>query len=262
MQRTLATFLLVALATPARPDEGATPLKVDWAVDGAATGGALVLWGASELAKGTLAPPTCRWCGTPAFDADVRRALLWSNHKTAAVFSDVLSFSVPAGVAVYDVLEARVAGDVNTAGADVLVITEAVAVSGVLTQAAKYATARQRPYAYYGTGDNGRDDHASFWSGHTSAAFSAAAAGGMVAQLRGYSGWPWVYGVGFTAAAATGYFRIAADKHWFTDTLAAAASGTAMGLAVPWLHRSAGAPHNMHVVLVPGGVAISAAFKS
>jgi membrane-associated phospholipid phosphatase len=223
--RYLAALLLAAIALPARPDGGPSSLHVNWALDGAVTGGALLLWGASELGKGALSPPTCRWCGTPSLDADLRKVVVWSTTKTAAELSDVLMFSVPAGVVAYDVLAGHAAGgDMTNAGADALVITEAVAISGVLTQAAKYATARQRPYAFYGTGANGRDDHSSFWSGHTSAVFSAAAAGGMVAQLRGCPGWPWLFGVGFTAAAATGYFRMAADKHWLTDVVASAAS--------------------------------------
>jgi membrane-associated phospholipid phosphatase len=255
MSTPLAALLLIVLTGSGRADEGTASPTVDWTVDGAITGGMLALWGVSELASGTLSPPRCRWCGTPGLDADVRNALAWSNKGTAAFASNVLVLSVPAGIAMYGVLAARAAGDVKTVPADLLLVGEAVAISGVLTQAAKYATARQRPYAYFGTGYNGRDGHASFWSGHTSFAFSAAAAGGTVARLRGYAGWPWVYGVGFTAAAATGYLRVAADKHWLTDVLAAAVSGTAVGLAVPLLHRAV--PRRMRVVLVPGGIALA-----
>ena len=102
------------------------------------------------------------------------------------------------------------------------------------------------------------DSRLSFWSGHASIAFSAAAAGGSVAQRRGYAGWPWVYAVGFGAAATTGYLRIAADQHWLTDVLAGAVVGTAVGFAVPWLHRGEGNGNIQAQVLpLPGGFVIT-----
>ncbi|HET9554449.1 MAG TPA: hypothetical protein VFP50_15910 [Anaeromyxobacteraceae bacterium] len=36
-------------------------------------------------------------------------------------------------------------------------------------------------------------------------------------------------------AAATGWLRVAADRHWATDVLAGAAAGTTVGLVVPLL---------------------------
>jgi membrane-associated phospholipid phosphatase len=82
----------------------------------------------------------------------------------------------------------------------------------------------------------------------------------MLAQLRDDPAWPWVYGVGFTAAAATGYFRMAADKHWLTDVLTGAVTGTAVGLAVPWLHRRRPDGHALRLSVVPGGVAVAGEF--
>ena len=117
-----------------------------------------------------------------------------------------------------------------------------------------------RPYAYYSAADVSRDDHLSFWSGHTVVAFSAVAAGGTVARLRGYDGWPWVYAVGFTGAALTGYFRMASDNHWFTDVLASAAVGTGVGIAVPWLHRSCSTTVNYRVLPTFGGLAVAGTF--
>lgn len=59
--------------------------------------------------------------------------------------------------------------------------------------------------------DCGVDDpHYSFWSGHTALAFASS---GRRVQIT------------IPLAASTGYFRIAADKHWLTDTLAGAGIG-------------------------------------
>jgi len=251
-----AALLAASLAAPAAAEERPTPVSVDWAVDGGVTGGALALWIGSEAAKDQLAPPECRWCQTSSLDARVRDLVVWSSTKGAANASNAMVVAVPLGVAVYDGVRV---GSLGAALPDVLLIGEAVALSGLIAQGTKFIAARQRPYAYHGTQPlEGVDDHLSFYSAHTTIAFSAVAAGGMLAQLRGDPAWPWVYGVGFTAAAATGYFRMAADKHWLTDVLAGAATGTAVGLAVPWLHRNPSAAGAIRISPAPRGVVLSA----
>jgi membrane-associated phospholipid phosphatase len=257
--RALAALTLFASAMPSRSDES-PGLDVSWTVDGAITGSALTAWGISELSKGSLAPTSCRWCSAGGLDSTVRDAVTWSNTRTAATLSDVLLFAVPVGVVAYDVLAARGSGSIQEPGKDVLVITEALAIAGVLTQTAKYAFARVRPYAYFGHSDTARDDHLSFWSGHTVVAFSAAAAGGTVARMRGYAGWPWVYAAAFTGAALTGYSRMAADRHWLTDVLASAAVGTGTGILVPWCHRLRPSTVNLRFVPTPGGLAVAGEF--
>jgi membrane-associated phospholipid phosphatase len=247
-----------ALAPAAPPPRAPQAVEVDWTVDGAITGGALVVWLGTELMKDELAPSSCRWCAVNGLDGDVRDAVVWSDPKQAKTVSDLLVLGVPLGVAAYDSV---VMGGVRRALPDVLIIGEAVAVAGALGQLTKFMAARQRPYALYGTlPSEGVDDHLSFYSAHTTVAFSAAAAGGMLAQLRGDEHWPWVYGVGFTAAAATGYFRMAADKHWLTDVLVGAATGTAVGLAVPWLHRRQDGPPPVTVAVAPGWVGVNGRF--
>ena len=260
MPRLLATLALLALTPCALGDEPPRPLEVNWVLDGVVTGATLTAWGVSGLLDNTLAPRTCRWCGTLGVDARAREAVAWSNPGAATRTSDVLAVALPLGVGLYDLLAARAAGDIGLAGQDVLLIGESVGVASVISQVARFTTARQRPEAYYGGGSGGRADHLSFWSGHSATVFSAVAAGGTVARLRGYQGWPWVYAVGFTAAATTGYFRMAGDQHWLSDTLVGAAVGTGAGLLIPWLHRSGGGPADLRVVPLPGGLAVAGGF--
>jgi membrane-associated phospholipid phosphatase len=251
----LAALALARGAAAAEPPP--QPVQVDWTVDGAITGGALVLWLGSEAMKDTLAPATCRWCAVNGLDTGVRDAVVWSDPTKAKTVSDLMVVGVPLGVVVYDGV---MMGGVKRAGPDVLIVGEAVAVAGAVAQLTKFLAARQRPYATYGTlPPEGVDDHLSFYSAHTTIAFSAAAAGGMLAQLRGDPHYPWVYGIGFTAAAATGYFRMAADKHWFTDVLTGAVTGTAIGLAVPWLHRRQEGPP-VSLAAAPGWIGVSGRF--
>ncbi len=246
-------------ASPAQPGEAgaARPgLRVDLRLDSTLTGAALVAWGALELAQDRLVPARCRWCTAPGIDVDARRALAWSSTEGAKLASDALLLSIPGAFAVYDVLATRDDGGLRTAVEDVLVVAEAVALTGIATDVAKYSFARLRPYATDGGAGLGAESRVSFWSGHTALAFAAAAASGSVAQMRGYPGWEWVYGLGFGAAAATGYFRLAADQHWLTDVVAAAAAGTGIGFLVPWLHRSA-LPGRITVLVLPDQVAVA-----
>jgi len=234
-------------------------LNVNWVVDGVVTGTTLALWVLPEFFKDSLAPAEARWYFPPGIDVSVRTALVWSNPAPAAVTSDILVAAVPVGLGLWVFLEAEAAGGLRTAAEDLLVITEAMTVAGALTTITRYTTARIRPYAYYGQGSGVPEDHLSFWSGHTTTAFSAAAAAGYVAQIRGYASWPWVYAVGFTAAGAVAYFRVAGDKHWMTDVLVGAAMGTGIGFLVPWLHRSNPAL-SLRVVPLPEGLAVAGRF--
>jgi membrane-associated phospholipid phosphatase len=234
-------------------------LKVNWVVDGLITGTTLALWVLPEFFKSSLAPAEARWYDPPGVDVGARAVLVWPNPAPAATTSDILVAAVPLGLGLWVFLEAEAAGGLRTAAEDLLVITEAITVAGALTTVTRYTTARIRPFAYYGQGTGVPVDHLSFWSGHTTTAFSAAAAAGYVAQIRGYDSWPWVYAVGFTAAGAVAYFRVAGDKHWMTDVLVGAAMGTGVGFLVPWLHR-ASPQLGLRVAPHPGGIAIAGRF--
>ncbi len=248
----------VAVASPVSTVD-LTALKVNWAIDGTVTGVTLALWVLPELFKDSLAPATARWYTPPGLDVSVRMAIVWSNPDPAALTSDVLVLALPLGLGLWDFFEAHAAGGTRTAAEDLLVITEAMTIGGALTTVTRYTTARIRPYAYYGNGTGVPEDHLSFWSGHTTTAFSAAAAAGYVAQIRGYDSWPWVYVTGFTGAAAMSYFRMAGDKHWMTDVIVGATVGTGVGFLVPWLHRSS--PQlSLRVVPIPDGLAVAGKF--
>src|SRR5437870_2234290 len=85
------------------------------------------------------------------------------------------------------------------------------------------------------------DDDASFYSGHTSAAFAVATSFATCASMRG-DGEAWVaWAAGLPLAALTGYLRIAADRHYLSDVLVGAGAGTLFGTLVPRLLHSPGA---------------------
>jgi hypothetical protein len=131
--RAVAGLLAAALAAPAPAADRPAPaaVTVDWKVDGAITGGAIALWLGSELAKDSLAPAGCRWCATNSFDTGARDAVVWSDLTAAKHVSDALVLAVPAGVALYDGLAV---GGARAAAPDLLLVGEAIAISGVLAQ--------------------------------------------------------------------------------------------------------------------------------
>lgn len=261
--RAALAFLAAASALCARADP--RPLRHDLRVDGALTAGAAVLWLSSELAKGKLAPSSCRWCAENRLDGAARNALVWGYGDHAARASDLFAFALlPGAIATHQLLAARGQGDTREGWVDLLIVAEAAALSVDLNQIVKLSVGRQRPFVHHGNWREadrpaGADDNLSFYSGHSALAFSLAAAAGTVSDLRGYRSAPWVWGAGMTLAATIGYLRIAADKHYLTDVLTGAALGTAAGIALPRLlhgRRDGGEPSAAAVTAVPLGVVI------
>ncbi|HET8539885.1 MAG TPA: phosphatase PAP2 family protein [Anaeromyxobacter sp.] len=235
----LALALAAASAFPAPARAQPHPLQYDLRVDAAIALGTWAVYGTSELAKSHLAPSSCRWCDPGKIDAKVRDALVWGYIDHAQTASDVMAFAVfPLAMTTHQVLAARGAGDTGAGWVDVLLVAEAVGIAMDVNQAVKFAVGRQRPFVHYGNwSDPNRqpdpDDNLSFYSGHTTFTFAVAAAAGTVSSMRGYRSAPWVWGVGMTLATATGYLRIAGDKHYLTDVLVGAATGLTAGIVIP-----------------------------
>ena len=240
---------LAALAPPR--------LTLDLKTSAIVTGAELALIGLSVAFKDQLVAPTCRWCQPPQFDGWARDLLRWNDTSAASTASDALQLLIPAGAAATLWVQAAPHGQRQVLE-DLLVLTESATSAMLLTQGAKYAVGRLRPDAWARGTIESPDDKVSFWSGHTSFAFSTAAAATQIARLRGRSGWRWLGVATFSAAALTGYLRIAADRHWTTDVLAGAAVGTATGLVVPLLAYQPVDGRRTAVLLAPapGGLAV------
>jgi membrane-associated phospholipid phosphatase len=204
-------------------------------------------------AAGTLAPRfltdesktwTCRWCDRDErggdtlndLDAAVRRHWRWSDRERAHTWSNVtLGLSVVGPTAAF---AAARGGFGDGFGGEMLIVVEAAALNMAVTQGTKYLFRRERPWAHFddplrGEHLGSRNGVLSFASGHASLAFALAVSTGSLASLRGDDGKEWVWATGLTAAAATAYLRVAADKHYFTDVLAGAAIGATVGWVVP-----------------------------
>jgi membrane-associated phospholipid phosphatase len=237
--------LLALWGSPAR---AADELHVDWKVDGAITGAAFALWGGSQLLQGHLAATTCRWCQPGSIDTSIRDSLRWDDTGAANLASNIAAFAfVPVASVGLLVLGSHAEDRTGETASNALLMAESVALAGDANQLFKFAVGRERPFVHALPPDqksqtaNPADNNTSFYSGHTSFAFSLAVSAGTIASIRRYRWAPVVWAAGLTGAALVGYLRIAADRHYFTDVLTGAGAGAAFGFAVPALHRGGGA---------------------
>jgi membrane-associated phospholipid phosphatase len=253
-----AVALSCVLGSRARAEDD---LRYDWRIDGAVTAAAFAFWGGTQLFESSLAASNCRWCNPGSIDASVQGALRWNDTSAANLASNLGAYLfVPLTSLGLLALDAQQEGRLGELPGDGLVIAEAVALNGALTQIVKFAVGRERPFVHALPADqkpltaHPADNNVSFYSSHTSFAFALAVSTGTVASMRRTRWAPAIWAAGLVSAAAVGYLRIAADQHYFSDVLVGAAAGSAIGFGVPYgLHRDAGA---FAVSPVPGGGAM------
>jgi membrane-associated phospholipid phosphatase len=126
--------------------------------------------------------------------------------------------------------------------------TEAILIGGAVASAIKLTVGRARPYSVRDTNPSdfgflrglrkGRD-YMSFPSGHTLAAFAAAAAVSNEAS-RWWPGSQWYVGTAmYGGAAAVGLSRMYDNQHWASDVIMGAGIGTFAGnKVVRYAHRT------------------------
>jgi membrane-associated phospholipid phosphatase len=251
--RVLLSFTAALVSVSVNADEPIRELRYKMTTDVTVTAiGAVGLLG-TNLFQGSLAPATCHWCdrnsdgsdSLNSLDRGIRNTFKWSNPESAASWSNLTAFAIlPVSVLSLTALSASRAGQLNGLGVDALVIAEAVILTGDLNQLVKFTAGRERPFVHDLMADQKSqtsspdDNNTSFFSGHSSFAFSLAVSSGTVASMRGYHYAPWIWGAGMTAAVGTAYLRVAADRHYFTDVMTGATVGSATGFLVPYLfHR-------------------------
>ena len=122
--------------------------------------------------------------------------------------------------------------------------SETMMLAGSLTTFAKGTARRIRPYAYNPdvpmVEKSTAEARRSFFSGHTSVAFSSAV---FLSTVYGdyfpQSRWrPYVWSGTLLAAGMTGYLRYESGEHFPTDILVGAIVGSAIGYLVPAFHKA------------------------
>jgi membrane-associated phospholipid phosphatase len=135
---------------------------------------------------------------------------------------------------------------------------EALLASASLVQFVKNITYRPRPEVFLGI-TGGVSPHQSFYSGHTTAAFAVVTSTYVLytetfPEDRAVR-WAFLGGAG--VAATVGVLRVVAGKHYPTDVLVGAATGTLIGWGVPALHRRSSP---LTLSAGPGGLAVQGRF--
>lgn len=262
--KTIVTIVLLAaffFSSAAIAETG--KLRYDWKLDIAATSVSMVGWAIMEGAMNKIAPASCRWCQVGSFDRWGRNNLKWSNigaaNSAAYVTGYGLSMLSAFGL---DAIAASREKELSNFWPDALIIAESAAVSSLACQIVKVSVGRERPRSYFGQGAQIPSSNTSFYSGHTTLAFSLAVSSGTVAWMRGYEMAPWIWGSGLAIAATTAYLSVAADRHYLTDVITGAGLGSAFGFAIPYLfHRPRGKKENtpmFSALPVPGGGVLTA----
>jgi len=260
----LAAVFFAVRIEPSAHAQSRSPdgLRYDLWADIPVTAGAAGVALALELLKGPIAPRSCRVCGVDGLDAAVRGALRWDDPAAADAASDWTGFVLTPAVALgTGALAAGVDHRFRDAPSSALVIAETTALAVALDDIVKLLVARQRPYVHFADSPEpaarDADANLSFYSGHTNLAFAVAVASGTVASMRGYRLAPVVWATSLPLAAVTGYLRVAADKHYFTDVLTGALVGAAAGFLVPFVfHRASAATPDPGTMPAPQGRAM------
>jgi len=247
------TVLILALLLPSVA--GAAPLDFGSNVHDVSAG---EVAGIGGIGAGAIlvellwhAPDPAHWSGPVLFDGAVRDAIGGKSdgvRRAAARGRDAGEL----GLIAYPMLiDAGVVAWLSKGRGDVArrlfaVDAEALAVNALLTSIVQRAVGRERPFAQ-GCGTVGHpactspdDRNTSFFSGHTSFAFTAAT---LLCFQHGRlnlygDGDRFVCPAALAVASLTGLLRIGADRHWATDVLTGAAVGAAAGSVVSITHIS------------------------
>jgi len=225
---------------------------------------AAAVWALPWAFEDELAPGRCAPCDPSDVNAFDRTAIGFDN-RGARVASNVGAFGVPALAGIASLFDAARFGR-GAALEDLVLVAESVAISGAVNQVVKQGFRRPRPYMYDAelAEESGTawKNYLSFYSGHTSTAFAAATSFATIFALRRPDD-PWrfaVWGAGLAASTMVGACRVLAGRHFWTDVIAGAVAGSAVGVLVPRMHlrrRSArGEGVSARIVAGPGSAAV------
>jgi membrane-associated phospholipid phosphatase len=162
------------------------------------------------------------------------------SSRAASISDMLLAVDVSAPVALF-----VGTGLDRETGKRTLIYAEALLVNLGMNAVVKGLVARPRPYTYSDdpnvvafAASQGKDAHASFYSDHSSTTFAASVTGALLfAQTTDdINARAAVWAVELALASATADLRTRAGMHFYSDVLVGAAVGSAIGVAITWLH--------------------------
>ena len=100
-----------------------------------------------------------------------------------------------------------------------------ISLNGIITNLVKMTVKRQRPDSFYKTRADADDSFRSFYSGHTSTTFALGTSNAILLSEAYPDKRKLIWFTNLSLAAATGYLRIAGDKHYLSDVFCGGIAG-------------------------------------
>jgi len=226
MMSTTST-IVEASASPYR-----TRLDIDLPIAGLGLAGA-------SIAFVPIPPASCLPnCVIPAGLSSIDRSVIGNYSEQTHTIADIGVLTLVLAPLALDLLDSGGDGFFE----DATVYIEALALAQAATQLTKVAVRRNAPFVYDPNVPlevkSTTDANRSFFSGHTTMAFTAATAYSVTFWLRHpESPWRWVVLALSEAMATTiGLLKVGAGYHYYTDVGVGALVGISIGALVPLLH--------------------------
>ena len=167
------------------------------------------------------------------FDIKVRKSLKWNSNNlgSASSMSDFLLYGLTLGSIpiipffsednYYENLITRV---------------NILSLNGLITNLVKITSSRERPkYRFNSNKEKSNETYKSFFSGHTSTAFSIGISNALILSKQFPKHSTKIWFSSLSIAATAGYLRIASDEHYASDIIAGSIVGSVIGF---FLHKS------------------------
>lgn len=222
-KRGISIAILLTITLLKTPSTSAIELK---GYDYAQTAVSATGLGASLLFIDSPSQP--KWQGGILWDDGVREGLKYETRSSREVANSISDYALGTSIALPTIL-ALFTQDRWKRG---LVVANSILTTAFLNNVTKKAVARERPFAR-GCGKNKKVEdctsetlNESFYSGHSALSSNGAA----VLCAQEFDGW---CVIGAALSLTTGYLRIAADKHYFSDVITGFAAGALVGYVLP-----------------------------
>jgi len=198
----------------------------DWLISGSGLGVAL---GLELYGKPHLLPDSPRFSSPNSFDRYMREKLWFGQDRQdlARTGSDILIY----GISMTSLLWGPALS--NNRELSLFINTRVFAANSIMTNIVKLAAARERPYSHFQTRKSeGKKDYTSFYSGHSSVAFSQAVTNSMILSRNYPQHGTLIWSTLIGSAGVTALLRVGGDMHYFSDILIGALSGSFIAWSV------------------------------